>query len=309
MNNPRISVRTRLAQLLMLIGFAANSQTKGDTFLLFYLGGQSNMEGFGYNKDLPAELQKEVKDVFIFEGQTAPDNNSAAGAGKWEALKPGHGTGFSSDGKTNKLSERFGPELTFGLQMKKLFPDARIAIVKYSRGGTAIDSLGAGGAGSWDPFFSGSNQYDHFLTTLSKATTAADVNLDGKPDTLIPMGIVWMQGESDAAFTKEIADRYYVNLRREIALFRAALRDNDLPVIIGKISDSGQNPEKKIWKFGEIIQAAQEKFVSTDRNARIVRTTEKYGYSDPYHYDSAGYIDLGRQFADALFSITQQSRK
>jgi iduronate 2-sulfatase len=37
-----------------------------------------------------------------------------------------------------------------------------------------------------------------------------------------------------------------------------------------------------------------------DENAALVTSTDNYGYSDPWHYNSAGYLDLGRQFADAL---------
>jgi hypothetical protein len=31
-----------------------------------------------------------------------------------------------------------------------------------------------------------------------------------------------------------------------------------------------------------------------------------YGYSDKWHYDSAGYIDLGRQFAEAMANLERQ---
>jgi hypothetical protein len=64
---------------------------------------------------------------------------------------------------------------------------------------------------------------------------------DGEADTLIPAGIVWMQGESDAALNAEIAERYEANLKRLMDLIRAALRSDDLPVVIGRISDSGRD--------------------------------------------------------------------
>ena len=48
---------------------------------------------------------------------------------------------------------------------------------------------------------------------------------------------------------------------------------------------------------------AQEKYARTDGNAAIVRTTRYYKYSDPWHYDSEGYIDLGKQFAEALYQL------
>ena len=47
------------------------------------------------------------------------------------------------------------------------------------------------------------------------------------------------------------------------------------------------------------MRGAQAEYVKADAAAALVTTTDKYGYSDPWHYDSAGYIDLGRQFANA----------
>ena len=85
---------------------------------------------------------------------------------------------------------------------------------------------------------------------------------------------------------------------------RAALLTDDLPVVIGKISDSGKNEKGKVWLRGELVQYAQEKFVNDDKNAAIVRSTKKYNYgNDPWHYDSAGYIDLGENFANEVFRL------
>jgi hypothetical protein len=144
------------------------------------------------------------------------------------------------------------------------------------------------------------NQYDHFLATIQNATTSADVDQDGTIDTLNPIGILWMQGESDAMYSVEIAQKYDANLKRLMDLMRASLREDDLPVVIGRISDSAIKDNKKIWTHGEIVRAGQASFVEQDPAARLVTTTDTYGYSDPYHYDSAGYIDLGRQFAKSL---------
>jgi hypothetical protein len=150
----------------------------------------------------------------------------------------------------------------------------------------------------------GVNQYDHFLATLRYALRVDDIDGDGENDTLIPAGIVWMQGESDANYTLEIAKRYEDNLKRIMDLIRAALRVDDLPVVIGRISDSGKGEDDgKVWDHGETVRAAQVAFVKKDGHAELVTATDNYKYSDPWHYDSAGYIDLGRQFAEALVRI------
>lgn len=293
--------------LLSLVVFSmASIHVAGKEYLVFYLGGQSNMEGFGYVRELPAELGGPIGGIYIFHGSTAPDGPPVDGRGLWAVLQPGHGTGFRSDGRHNTYSERFGVELTLGVRLAELLPGRNIALIKYDRGGSSIDCRAAANFGCWDPDFEGPtgvNQYDHFLATLRSALAVQDIDGDGEDDTLIPAGIVWMQGESDAAHGSEIAFLYERNLRRLVDLFRAALRADDLPVVVGRISDSGRQEDGRVWDDGEIVRAGQAEFVRKDAAARLITSTDTYGYSDPWHYDSAGYLDLGRQFAEALVDL------
>ena len=300
--------RDLLVVLILLLPFLLVAQNKKDTIRVFYLGGQSNMDGYGYCKDLPDSLNKKFKDVFIFHGNPAGDNQSGGGLGLWENLKPGHGVKFSSDGKKNKLTPRFGVELSFAERLQELFPGEKIALVKYSKGGTSIDSTMARTFGCWEPDFIGTNglnQYDHCLNAIRQAMFTRDIDEDGKEEVLIPSGIIWMQGESDA-YTEDCALRYYSNLKRLMDLLRAAFLTDDLPVVIGKISDSWRDKDGKVWEYGELIQHAQEKFAKTDGKAAIVRDTRYYKYSDKWHYDSEGYIDLGTRFADKVYQLIEE---
>ncbi len=295
--------------IFSLLSYTATSQQiEQDTFRLFFLGGQSNMDGYGYNSDLSKSLKSDFKNVWIFHGNPAPDEKENGGQGIWEILKPGHGKGFSSDGKQNNLSDRFGLELSFAKKMQKLYPNEKIAIIKYSRGGTSIDSLAARHFGSWEPDFRGKtgiNQYDHFLKTVTNALGNYDIDQNGIVDKIIPSGILWTQGESDA-LNEQVALRYYDNLKRLVGLIRATLRTDDLPVALGKISDSWNNEEGKIWKYGELVQYAQEKLALSDKNTVVIRSTRYYKYSDTWHYDSNGYIDLGLKFADAIYNLNNK---
>lgn len=296
--------------ILIILPFTAFSQAKeaADSFRVFYLGGQSNMDGYGYTADLPDSLKAEFNNVWIFHGNPAPDEAKNGGLGSWETLKPRHGKGFSSDGQQNNGSDRFGIELSFARKMQALYPNEKIAIIKYSRVGTSLDSLAARHFGSWEPDFQGKtgiNQYDHFLKTVNNALATHDLDGNGTIDQLIPSGILWMKGESDT-LNEQVALRYYDNLKRLMDLMRAAFRTDDLPVVIGKISDSGNNEEGKVWKYGEVVQDAQEKFAMTDKNAAVVRSTRYYSYSDLHHYDSNGYIDLGEKFAEAVYHLTKE---
>lgn len=279
-------------------------------FYVYFLGGQSNMDGYGYVNELPTELANPQKGIYIFHGNTSRDNDAVDGKGLWTTLQAGHGVGFKSDGAKNDYSARFGVELSFAQAMQKNFPDRRIAIIKYSRGGTSIHAQAAGNYGCWEPDFEGKNgvnQYDHFLATIRNAFADGDIDDDGTPDRLIPAGIAWMQGESDANYSVEIAEQYKDNLKRLMDLIRASLREDDIPVAVGRISYSRKEP--LIWKHGEIIRKGQADFVKSDGHAALITATDSYGYSDPAHYDSAGYLDLGKQFADELAKLESANRE
>lgn len=297
------------ALLVSIILITGCKQEKITEYKLYYLGGQSNMEGYGYCSELPDSLNRVFKDILIFHGNTSPDGEEPDGRGIWSPLRPGHGGGFSSDGKRNNYSDRFGCELSFGLKMQELNPDSKIALLKYAKGGSSIDEEAAGSFGSWDQAYlegEGINQYDHFLSAVDNALNVKDIDGDGKEDRLIPSGIIWMQGESDAAFTEEIADRYYANLTELMSLVREALGRHDIPIVIGRISDSGDDPSGKVWQFGEQVRKAQHKFAEADSLAAIVTSTDQYSYSDPWHYDTEAYIDLGIEFAVTLDSLSKK---
>lgn len=292
--------------LFSLSGISQN--LKKETFRLFFLGGQSNMEGHGLNSELPDSLSGTIENVWIFHGFPIGDENKKGGLGKWDNLKPGNGAGFSSDALSNKLSNKFGPELSFGKKLAQLYPGEKIAIIKYARGGSSIDSLAAREYGSWEIDYKGLggiNQFDYFLTAVNGALSIRDIDGNGIEDVLVPSGIIWMQGESDAVSTVDVAKNYYSNLKRLMDLMRAVFHDDELAVVIGKISDSGMDNNGKTWKYGELVQFAQEEYVRKDKKAVIVRDTQKYQYSDPWHYNSEGYIDLGKKFAEAIYRLNK----
>ena len=304
---PSILARAVLAPLLLALCTPAHATE----YRLYYLGGQSNMDGYGTVSELPDGLESPVDGVWIFHAPPARDGDPPEEHGRWTTLRPGHGVGFAADGASNQYSDRFGVELTLARRLLEREPGERIAFVKYSRGGTSIAAEAAQDFGCWDPDFDagegdgqGVNQYDHFLAALRQATAERDIDGDGEDDVLVPAGIVWMQGESDAAVLEETAERYEENLARLMELIRAALRVDDLPVVIGRISDSGVAAgTEPTWRFGDVVRKAQAAYVEADGNAALVTSTDDYGYSDPWHYDSAGYVDLGRRFADALADL------
>ncbi len=277
-------------------------------YKLYFLGGQSNMEGFGFNEELPSEAKRMSERVMVFTGQLALDNETHGGVGVWRRLTPGFGTGFRTDGKEIVLSDRFGPELLFGQTLARRDRDANIAIVKYALGGSGL-AIGVG-YGNWHPDFAegqGLNQYDNALKTLREAFFVSDIDGEGVDDRLIPAGIVWMQGEADAFDSQAAADAYRANLTRMMGLLRAAMRVDDLPVVIGKITDSGMAEDGTVMDYIGTVQEAQQAFVDNDDCAAYVTVTDELGYlDDAWHYDSDGYVRLGKAFAAAMMALEEE---
>ena len=302
---------SRMTTLLILtIAYAWTGTAHADTYYVYFLAGQSNMDGYGLNTQLPVELRGEVENVRIYLSKHHEDGKPAEAVGLWTALRPGFGTRAQTDGNTVQHSDRFGPELTFARHIRELRPDEKVAIIKYARGGTSIDTRPQNW-GAWDPHDTrgegkaqGINQYDHALATIDAALNIRDIDGDGEEDTLIPAGIVWMQGETDGTH-EEAAKDYGDNLAELAELFRAALRKDDLPFVFGRISDSKANDPsgKRVWPFGDEVRGGQHDVAERDPHAEIVTTTDNYEYSDPYHYDTEGYIDLGIEFAKAMHEL------
>lgn len=291
-----------------LLPGCATTEPQATSYKLYYLGGQSNMEGFGYVAELPGKAAIASADAVIYTGQMALDNETHGGVGVWQSLQPGFGTGFRTDGSANQLSDRFGPELLFGQTMTKRVPGKKIAIIKYALGGSGL-AQGVG-YGNWHPDFSegaGLNQYDHALKTMRNALAHRDVDGDGVADRLVPSGIVWMQGEADAFDSQAVADEYRANIERLMGLLRAALRVDDLPLVIGKITDSGMADDGTVMDYIGTVQQAQQDFVSSDPCAAYVTVTDDLGYlDDGWHYDTDGFVRLGTAFADAMIELEQK---
>lgn len=271
---------------------------------LYILAGQSNMNGHGRIEDLPAGLQDIQRDVWIYNPNRRDDQQPIEDIGRWEELRPGHGAGFQADEKQNVHSNLFGPELSFAKYLKQNDPKKKIALFKYAKGGASIDPEAGSEWGCWDPEYNlgnGINQWTHFKHHLHRAEKI-------KPDSIDrfkPAGILWHQGESDASHSVEIAERYLQNLKNVIGKIRKELNAPELPCIIGQISDSdnSEHNENPVLPHCDKIQRAQRKFVKEDSHARLVKPPEDHGWTDPWHYDSETYIELGRRFAKAILQF------
>ena len=309
--------RVIFVAILCCAGAFTHTYAHADDFDLYILAGQSNMDGYGLVAELPPELAGTFPRVMIFHADPTfkhTPGGGHSGLATWRHLKPGHGTGFRSQhprpepGATPgapAYSDRFGPELAFASRLLERNPDRRnIAIIKLSIGGTPLDARAKGRAGTWDPRDPASITND-LIAAIGAAHAIGDIDGDGEPDTLHPAGIVWMQGESDGV-RLDTAQAYEANLLAFLDIARAAMRAPDLPVAIGRISDSARDRGARVWAHGDLVRDAQQRVAAADPFIAIITETDEYGYSDRAHYDTEGCIRLGRAFADAIDTLASR---
>src|SRR5262245_50124015 len=149
MKNSPMRFAWPLAAFLCLTALAGEADTPMKVFIL---AGQSNIVGRAPAKDLPEAFK------------TPPANVKFYREGKWVALE--------ADGKL------FGPEIGFGHELAKRWPDKRIGIVKVAKGGSPMsDWLDKG----------------DMLAQLNK--TLQDMRKDGR---LEFCAFIWGQGLADA---------------------------------------------------------------------------------------------------------------
>jgi len=94
----------------------------------FILAGQSNMVVWGDSTKLPDDLRKGNDRGLMFED------------GKWQPLRP-HQPANKGQKRVGLTDFSFGPEIAFGHEMAKAWPDETIGIIKLAIGGTSLLAL------------------------------------------------------------------------------------------------------------------------------------------------------------------------
>jgi hypothetical protein len=284
-----------------LLANPASAETK-----VFLLGGQSNMAGLGgytgyplgkpwddppYNHaDLPCPAPYDAPQPTVkFWNYGAP-----AGADHVNVLKPGDawvdlrpGFGHRDDG--------FGPEVSFGYTLRKLYPKDEIYLVKSSTGGTDL-------AVDWnpDPEKMGP-QYKLFKSRVD----AALKNLTDAGKKPVVVGMIWMQGENDSTVPDK-AKAYGENLKNFVAQVRKDFNAPKMRFVLGRISYMS-----KLWTAKEhidTVRTAQTKVDSLAGNAAWV-DTDDLTWSYYGHYGTKGQIELGIRFANEFAPKAMKTAK
>lgn len=236
-----------------------------DVAWVYVLAGQSNMVGYGYTSGLPPELAGPQADVSLYW----------LGEPGWRPLTP-----------VSWIAGQFGPEVTFGRAMADAQPARELFLIKVARGNTSL-------AECWNPEVGAEGVagdcWEELLLTWAEATEA--LREAGKQPK--NAGLLWMQGEADAAGDEEDAARYGATLERLIDGARGFAEEPELPVVMGLI-------DCPYCAHRDLIRAQLLAAAAADPHVRTVETEDLPREVNPVHLDASGQRTLGARFAAAL---------
>lgn len=263
-----------------------------DHYLVYLIGGQSNANGRADAAQLAEPLASAQKNVrFYWHRSQKTTNVGHLPENQWTDLDPGSGHGITEP----VYPKEFGPELTFGQTLAKAHPKSKIAIIKYSVGGSNLHK-------QW-------SEKGPLYATFLKVTRDALAALTKEKHTYELRGMVWQQGESDTS--AETANNYEKNLTDLIQRVRKDLFEGKAaPFSIGGLSNSQDDDIRVSGKGWFIVRQAQETVAKTIANAAFVNS-DGFGTrpNDRIHFNHEGQIALGKAHADAILRLEKQSPK
>ena len=273
-----------LAAATLLFGTASAS---AEHYLIYLIGGQSNANGRGDASQLTGALAAPQKDVRLYWHRTQPATNVGHLAeDHWIDLAPGSGHGQTSP----VYPKEFGPEVSFGRALADAHPAAKIALIKYSVGGSNLDKQWAADG----PLFK------NFTNTVQAALAA----LTKAGDTYELRGMIWQQGENDAASPK-FAAAYQTNLTHLIERVRKDLfGGKPLPFIVGGLSDSQNSTIKTPGTGWYVVRQAQETVAKTVPNVGFASSDSfSTRVGEAIHFNHDGQVALGKAHAAEMIRL------
>ena len=257
-----------LVGLTICAGQLASAQDK-DPVKVFLLGGQSNMVGIAPASELKPPYDKPPANVTVWSPREQ----------KWVPLSP----------EVVNSRGLFGPEISFGHAIAAALPGEDVRLVKYAASGTALYN-------DWAP--TDGKQYQRFMVTVKPALA----NLEAAGTKYEVAGMMWLQGESDAAERK--GDTYEANLTAFIAHMREQFAAPEMPFIIARVL----NEYGRKSGHATLVRDAQVKVAADTQNVECFDTDDlppMHPKNNRGHYNGVGLIEIGKRFAKGYAMVKE----
>jgi len=290
---PNCQLFVRLLLVAVAMWFASPTHAADKPIKTFILAGQSNMVGWGDSTKLPDDLRKGNDRVLMFEN------------GKWQPLRP-HEPANQGQKRVGLTEFHFGPEIAFGHEMAKAWPEETIGTIKFAIGGTSVLA--------WKPDWSredadrvGQGRHGSLHKKLMEKVEAAKKSRD-----IEIVGFLWLQGGGDTK-NADVAKEYLDNLKSVVAAVRKDTGVADLPLIYGTTRIEGipddladfQPPALPPGRPGAwlVLKAQFDAQKEIPHSTMVIlRDIEKHPRN--VHFNTAGQLEVGKLFAEAFLEYT-----
>lgn len=161
-----------------------------------------------------------------------------------------------------------GPGISIGAELHRLYPNVRIGLIQCAVGATPMSDWTAGGS-----------LYNVCMQRIDAARRYGTVK-----------AILFYQGEYETFYGN--ADQWASGFTAMVAGFRQALQQPNLMVVFAQL---GRTPTNPIYPYWDAVKA-QQASVNLPR-VRMMKTDD---IPSDIHYNAAGYVTLGKRFADVF---------
>jgi hypothetical protein len=237
---------------------------------VFVFAGQSNMAGLRSNAT-------ELKDTAL----AGPQDNLSFFNGEWVPLAPGTVQNVPTStikNREERLRQGFGPEVSFASQVSQALGEP-VGVVKLALGRTSLHR-------QWQPG-KANGLYEQLRQMVQDASKQRPVEV---------IGMLWMQGESDAKAPAE-AKAYADNLRNLVETARRDFGNPGMIFVAGRINLPGPEDPASMETVREALAGQDLKdygWVDCDDLTTV---------SDRLHFDTRGLEELGSRMAAAFLRL------
>ena len=270
---------------------------------VFLLAGQSNMDGRGDASKMNKQDKKELKLAqnninYYYKGTTNNIKEPVIIDGVLDVTDP-----WEYVKKKFRIEKCFGPELFFGIELIKQYPEEKFLFIKRSEGGTSL-------YGAWNPNWTLEKaqlkEEEHKPKLYEDFIDIVDSQLEKlQPGSYEIVGMLWVQGESDSGNRHGPlpTETYAENLTSLVKKVREHYKVDDLPfLLLGVGSNKVINKMKETSLYLSNVTLIERSLKSYDENY-TPRYTHDWNGKPANHYNYTGMKKIGKLFFENYFKF------